>query len=276
MVFYQVWKPVQDPDDIQAFLTTQMGDPFQSVLVAHSDGCVIVQTAEDIPSQVTLERIVSLLQLYPREDGETVAPSEPAAEEWSVDVFGTDNTSLGRVLVGPGLHVGDSVIQVQKDLELTRMTFTGTDGGSVSLSGPTDGETYDLTLPKGLPASGKQYVTVGTSGEMSFEAGTSTGPLSAIHNAGGIVSDCKLWCGTVTSSGGEVTVHPTDDGTVAGTPVFTASILHVTGTVIQEQSGGEAKYSVTLRSVSADRKAVVLNLFGDGPIDGVQVLIFGV
>lgn len=327
MVYYQIWKPVQDPEHIQAFLTAQMGDPFQSVIVAQSDGCLIVATSEDIPSQSTLERIVSLLRIYPIEDwmppeggvpgsgqdtsgedifgqdtqqsfqplqakGQETRPSDPPertirnqpTEEWSVDVIGTDNNSLGRVLVGPGLLVGDSVIQVQKDLKVNTLTISGggdsgPDSGNVRIAAPAlVKKAYEMVLPPSLPHSGKHVLSINSTGEITFDELEGPDAVAKVHHDGATVTDCKFWCTTTAVAVGGITVHPTSDGTEAGEPIFHRSIFHVSGTVMQAQPGegtGDAT-AVILRSISDDRRTVRLSVVGEGArVDAVQVMIFG-
>jgi len=300
MGFYQVWKPVRDGDDLDAFLSRQIGAPFIGSRVSDSDGCVLVETTESVPSNTFLQRLVEEISLYP-----DLKESPP--DSYDINVFGARNDVLGRIRVGSGLYVGDCQIQVCRRQALTSVSLTeglaaqgevkasklslqtpqGTSG--VTLNGPSAGGQYDLKMPDGLPASSGCFVAVAPSGDLTFEKPPLNGAVTSAFNSGATITGCKVYVCTVATSSttGEAIAYPTTTGTASGDAIFT-TILHATACAVSNTTSAVQTPWAGLRSVAADRKSVSFNVVMGTPMllggnsvvaapkgTQVQVLIFG-
>jgi len=277
-----------------------MGDPFSSCIVADSDGCVIIQTTEDLATSSTLDRILSILSMYP-------STAERTELVWNVNVFGSDQASLARLLVGAGLYVGDCMIQVAQRQLLTSVEASETvsagvvtagktlkvgssTGGAFSLeaAASTVNGGYTLKLPPALPATNGHALLTDETGAMRFEKIPSATVTSAYEGTRAL-ADCKIWCSSATTLNGAVTVYPTSDGTTAGKALFSTAIYHATAMVIRDVTLPLQVCWASVRSISVDRKSVTFNcvcgsavVLGGNAVtsapNGVQVqcMIFGI
>lgn len=300
MGIYQVWKPVRDGDDLDAFLSLQMGEPYLSSRVADSDGCVIVETTETVPNTIFLQRLVEEISLYP--DIEELPP-----DAYDINVFGARNDVLGRIRVGSGLYVGDCQLQLCRRQTLTSVSLTeslaarGEVQGAklsvhlpdstckVSLGVPSVGEQYELRLPGGLPSSNGCFVAVAPSGAMTFEKPSQNGAVTSAFNSGVTITGCKVYvCTVATSSTGEAIAYPTTTGAANGDAIF-ATILHATACAIRNATSAIDTAWAGLRTVATDRRSVSFNVVKGTPMllggnsvvsapagTQLQVLIFGV